>query len=423
MKVLIVGSGGREHALAWKIKQSPHIGGVFVTPGNDGMQDVATVLGIADTAKILEWVDADKPDLVLVGADSYLAEGMVDMLEERGVLVFGPTKAAAQIEWSKAYAKQFMKEEGIPTARFEVFTDESAALVYAKEQQYPLVIKASGLALGKGVVIAQNFNEAEGAIADAMNKKVFGEAGSEIVIEEFLIGNEISVHALCDGERAILFPSSQDHKRVREGNTGPNTGGMGTISPVPWVTADDIERIRDTIVLPTLRALKKHGTPFKGLLFPGIMITSDGPKVIEFNARFGDPETESYVRLLDSDLLEALQASARDDLSNTALQCSKKVAATIMLCSGGYPGEYTKGVPISGIEEANKHPDVVVFHSGTKLVEGVYVTNGGRVVGVSATGVDLTEALWKAYAAAARIHFDGMQYRHDIGQVYYTHGG
>jgi phosphoribosylamine--glycine ligase len=308
-----------------------------------------------------------------------------------------------------------MKAEGIPTAQFETFTEFEKALEYLKKQSFPTVIKASGLALGKGVVIAENLVDAEKAIKEIMTDKVFGEAGNEVVIEEYLVGREISTHVFCDGEEVAMFPSSQDHKRIFEGDVGPNTGGMGTIAPVPLVTEKEITDIKERIVLPLLKALKKRGREFKGLLFPGIMITESGPKVIEFNARFGDPETESYMRILETDLVDILFACVNGNLKEQNIEWFKKSVATVMLASGGYPGNYEKGKKIVGLDKISDE-DVVVFHAGTKLVDGKLVTNGGRVLGVSAVGENLQDALKKAYGAVENISFEGMQFRRDIGK-------
>ncbi|MEI6478810.1 MAG: phosphoribosylamine--glycine ligase, partial [bacterium] len=318
-----------------------------------------------------------------------------------------------EIEWSKSFAKQFMQEEGIPTANFKVFNDLNLANRYIETQTFPLVIKASGLALGKGVVITRDISEARKVLEDIMATKIFGEAGNEVVIEEFLQGKEISTHAFCDGENVMMFPSSQDHKTIFEGDIGPNTGGMGTIAPVPWVTEVHMKVIEDTIIKPTIKALKERGRPFKGILFPGIMITDSGPKVIEFNARFGDPETESYMRILKTDLLDILFACVNGKLNEQVIEWEDLSACTVMCASKGYPGSYEKGKVINGLDDLNE--DVVVFHAGTKEQEGKIVTNGGRVLGVSATGEDLKDALSKAYKTIENISFDGMQFRRDIG--------
>lgn len=414
MDILITGSGGREHALAWKLKRSAKVSKIFVAPGNAGTAQVAENISASKTEEIIEWIKNNPIDLVIVGPDDHLAEGIVDKLEKLGIAVFGPTQAAAEIEWSKSFAKQFMKEEGIPTASCEIFNNIEQAKLYIKKQSYPLVIKASGLALGKGVIIATSLEEAESALNEIMKGKIFGKAGSEVVIEEYLEGKEISVHAFCDGENAVLFPSAQDHKRIFDNDEGPNTGGMGTIVPVPWVTVEQMKEIQEKVVIPTIKALKNRGRPFKGILFPGIMITESGPKVIEFNARFGDPETQSYMRILETDLVEIILACVSGNLKEQNIKWSDKSACCVVVASGGYPGNYRKGEIIEGLNMIEDE-GVVVFHAGTKSVEGKVETNGGRVLGVTAVGDNLKESLGKAYKAVKSIFFEGIQYRKDIG--------
>ncbi len=417
MNILIVGSGGREHSLAWKLKQSPKVEHVYLAPGNAGTAAIATNVPISKIDDIIDWLKDNAVDLVLVAPDNYLAEGMVDKLQANGVPAFGPTRAASEIEWSKAFAKKFMKEEGIPTARYETFTSIDAALEYVHQQAFPIVIKADGLALGKGVVIAENIEQAEQALGNMMINKAFGEAGSEVIIEEYLEGREISIHAFCDGEKAKLFPASQDHKRIGDGDIGPNTGGMGTVAPLSWVTDEQMKEIEEKIVKPTLKALKRHGREFKGILFPGVMITRDGPKVIEFNARFGDPEAQSYMRLLESDLSDILLACVNGTLESQEIKWSSKFACCVICASGGYPGIYAKGKVIHGLD-GNFDEDIVIFHSGTKLDETnkLIVTDGGRVLGITVTAETFPQSLAKAYAAIGDISFEGMQYRKDIGR-------
>ncbi len=436
MNILITGSGGREHALAWKIRQNKAVDKIFMAPGNAGTALIATNVSVSTTDEIIEWakgknavsaasVDAaERIDLVIIGPDDHLAEGLVDRLTELGIPTFGPTKAAAQIEWSKAFAKQFMKEEGIPTAAYEIFINIEKAkehIAQIPRDAFPIVIKASGLALGKGVIIPRNPEEAVCALDDLMGSKVFGEAGSEVVIEEFMQGREISVHAFCDGETAIVLPAAQDHKRIFENDMGPNTGGMGTIAPVPWVTDEMLREIQEKIVMPTLVAMKRRGMPFKGILFPGIMFTDSGPKVIEFNARFGDPETQTFMRLMESDLVDIAFASINGTLNEKKIRFYTQSACCIVCASGGYPGSYEKGKVIAGPGlldmVAENNDEVFVFHAAMKKNDaGVFVTNGGRVLNVTATGTDLREALAKSYAAIDEISFEGMQYRKDIGK-------
>lgn len=418
-KILIIGGGGREHAIGWKVAQSEMAGQLFFAPGNAGTEQLGTNIDIkaTDIEKLLEYAKTEKIDLTLALPDDPLALGIVDLFRANGLRIWGPTKAASQLEWSKAFSKNFMREHNLPTAKFETFTDFEKAKSYLSTCAMPIVIKASGLALGKGVIIAQTLEEAEQTIEDMMVKKVFGEAGTEVVIEEFMIGPEISTHAFSDGVNYKFFPISQDHKRVGEGDTGLNTGGMGTIASVPFVDESLEIQIKNTIVVPTLVGMDYDGVPFEGLLYPGIMITPNGPKILEYNARFGDPETQSYMRLLGTDLLEIINASLDKKLNDVEVRWKESFACNIVLASGGYPEKYEKGKVISGVEEASKMEDIIIFHAGTKLNEdGELVTSGGRVLGVSAIGQTLEEALAKAYKAIEKISFEGMQYRRDIGK-------
>ena len=415
MNILVIGNGGREHALVWKLKQSQKIKNIFVAPGNAGTGAIAQNIPLSKTSEIMNWLYENKMDMVLVGPDNYLEEGIVDMLEEKNIPVFGPSKMAAKIEWSKAFAKELMKKENIPTASYEIFSNLDNAKEYVRTQKFPLVIKASGLALGKGVIIANGIEEALDALDKIMQEKIFGGAGNEVVIEEYLQGKEISIHAFCDGKDAVLFPAAQDHKRIFENDLGLNTGGMGTIAPVPWVTDRDMQSIKEKIVMPLLLAMQKMNSPFKGLLFPGVMITENGPKVIEFNARFGDPETQTYMRILETDLIDILFACVENRLEKQEIKWSGKSACTVVCASGGYPGNYEKEKVITGLEKFEKNEEVVVFHAGTKIKDGRVVTNGGRVLALTATGDDLNMALNKAYSSIREISFEGMQFRKDIG--------
>jgi len=417
MNILIIGSGGREHALAWKLKQSPKVEKIFVAPGNAGTSLIGEniSLDIFNHQAVIDFSKQNNIGLVLIGPDDVLASGMADSIASAGLKVFGPTKAAAEIEWSKSFAKNLMNRLNIPTARSAEFSDIEPAKRYIKDQPYPLVIKASGLALGKGVIIADDQERAIAALDDMMTRKVFGSAGETIIIEEYLQGEEISVHVFCDGETAAMFPTAQDHKRIFDNDQGPNTGGMGTVAPVPSVSDDILNSIKQSIVIPVLKELKNMGREFKGVLFPGIMLTTDGPKVLEFNARFGDPETQSYMRLLKTDLFDILSACAEGKLNGLKIEWGNNLSACcVVLASKGYPGDYQKGFPINGITEAEKMEDVVIFQAGTKILDGKLVTNGGRVLGVSATGNTLPEARQKAYAAVEMINFDGKQFRTDI---------
>jgi len=417
MKILVIGSGGREHALLWKLSQSPRVTSLLCAPGNAGTATIATNHPVAatDLSALVALAKAEKVDLTIVGPDDPLAAGVVDLFHAEGLRVFGPVAAAARLEASKSFAKEFMVRHGIPTAGSATFSDSAAALAHCATASYPLVVKADGLALGKGVVIAQNREEAATAVRQSMIEKVFGDAGNTVVIEEFLTGPECSIHALVDGKGYALFPDAKDHKRALDGDQGLNTGGMGTISPSREVDAAMQGRIRAEILDPFVRGLAADGLPFSGMLFPGLMMTPNGPKVLEFNCRFGDPETQSLMRRLKSDLLDLIEATIDGKLSSATPDWDTRAAVCIVLASGGYPGPIEKGKVITGIEAASADPDVVVFHAGTALKDGKVVTNGGRVLGVTALGSTLEEARAKAYAAAEKISFEGKQLRRDIG--------
>lgn len=417
-RILVLGGGGREHAIGWKLAQSKHVEKVYFAPGNGGTTLVGEnlVVDVADHKEVIKVVHEKNITFVVVTPDDYLAAGMVDALEDVGVACFGPTQAAAKIEWSKAFAKEVMISAQIPTARHASFTSFDEAKAYTLKQQTPIVVKASGLALGKGVVIANTHDEAIQTLSSFMQDEKHGEAGKKVVIEECLEGQEFSIHAFVDGKNALLLPSSQDHKRAYENDEGPNTGGMGTIAPLPWVTQEMLDIVYERIVEPLVRELQKRETPFKGLLYPGLMWTSDGPKVIEFNARFGDPETQSYMRLLNGDLFELMQACREGNLANRTLDWHAGAAACVVLASGGYPGKYEKGKSISGLTEGEQQDNVVIFHAGTTIKDSSVVTNGGRVLNVTATGSTLKDALSSAYTAIGSISFEGMEYRKDIGE-------
>ena len=417
MKILVIGSGGREHALLWKLAQSPRVTSLHCAPGNAGSAAIATNHPVAatDLSGLVALALAEKIDLTIVGPDDPLAAGIVDLFLNEGLRVFGPVAAAARLEASKSFAKEFMVRHGIPTAGSATFSDPEAALAHCAMASYPLVVKADGLALGKGVVIVQTREEAETAVRQSMIEKVFGDAGSTVVIEEFLTGPECSIHALVDGTGYTLFPDAKDHKRALDGDHGPNTGGMGTISPSREVDGAMQERIRREVMEPFVRGLAADGLPFSGMLFPGLMMTPKGPKVLEFNCRFGDPETQVLMRRLKSDLLDLIEATVDGKLGTAAPEWDTRAAVCIVLASGGYPGPIEKGKVISGIEEASSDPDVVVFHAGTATKDVHVVTNGGRVLGVTALGSTLEEARAKAYAAAEKITFEGKQLRRDIG--------
>lgn len=418
MKLLVIGSGGREHALVWKLSQSPRVTSILCAPGNAGTAELATNHAVAatDIDGLVALAKSEKVDLTIVGPDDPLAAGIVDRFREAGLRVFGPTASAARLEASKSFAKDFMIRHGIPTAGSATFNDPAKALSHCAGARYPLVVKADGLALGKGVVIAQTPAEAEQAVREAMVDKVFGAAGETVVIEEFLTGPECSIHALVDGSSYVLFPDAKDHKRALEGDRGLNTGGMGTISPSREVGDAMRARIRFEILDPFLRGLKTDGLEFSGMLFPGLMMTPAGPRVLEFNCRFGDPETQSLMRRLKGDLLDLIEATVDGTLASASPEWDDRAAVCIVLASGGYPGPIEKGKEITGLAEATaSDPDVVVFHAGTVLKDNRVVTSGGRVLGVTALGATLEEARTKAYAAADLIQFEGKQLRRDIG--------
>ncbi len=419
MNILVIGSGGREHALLWKLRQSPRVGKLYVAPGNGGTGTLAenVPIGQMEFDQLAQFAQEKKIDFTVVGPDAVFVGGIVDVFKARGLRIWGPSKEAAQIEGSKAFSKQLMQEGNIPTAEFGVFTNPAQALAHVRVKGVPIVIKASGLALGKGVYVCQTIGEAEQAIQEIMVDRAHKGAGDEVVIEEYLEGPEISIHALTGGSTHVLFPAAQDHKRAEDGDQGKNTGGMGTIAPVPWVTPEIMASIESQVVTPTFEVLKKRGIEFKGLLFPGLMMTTNGPKVLEYNARFGDPECQVYMRLLKTDLLDLLEASVDGtmDAIRDSVEWYRGFAANIVIASGGYPDEYKTGFPISGIEEAEKDEHIVVFQAGTKMENGELVTAGGRVLSVSAIGGTLQQALYRAYTAVEKIHFEGMHFRRDIG--------
>ncbi|MFZ5817334.1 MAG: phosphoribosylamine--glycine ligase [Bacillota bacterium] len=418
MKVLIVGGGGREHALAWKVIQSRHIDELHVAPGNPGIGRFAWChphVKAADIAGQVALAQKLAADLVIVGPEDPLAEGLVDALQAAGIRAFGPTKAAARIEASKDFAKEVMMKAGVPTAAYGSFDQYEAALAYVEMQGAPIVIKADGLAAGKGVSVCMTLEEARAALREAMLDKAFAEAGARVVIEEYMEGEEVSVLAFCDGRSIRQMVSAQDHKRIGEGDTGPNTGGMGTYAPVPAYTPEIARTVQKRILEPTIAEMARRGAPFVGCLFTGLMLTKDGPKVVEFNCRFGDPETQVVLPLLQNDLLEVITACLDGRLNEVELRFAEGAAANIVLAAPGYPGKYPKGLPIDGLEEADSR-GVTVFHAGTDFTEeGELVTAGGRVLGVMATAPDLPAALERAYYGAEAIIFEGKQYRRDIG--------
>lgn len=414
MKVLVIGSGGREHALLWKLSQSPSVTDVYVVPGNDGMSDVASLIPIKGNEDIIDFARLMQVDLTVAGPETVLTEGLADEFEKRGMAFFGPSKAAARIEGSKGFAKALMKKYGIPTAAYETFDDEEKAIAYLKANDtYPIVIKADGLASGKGVIIAQSEEEAIDTVKDMLEGHTFSGAGRSVVIEEFMEGEEASMLCFCDGTNVVPMISAQDHKRIFDFDKGPNTGGMGAYAPAPVMTKEMCEEVNVRILRPIVAAMKKEGYPFKGCLYAGLMITSEGPKVVEFNCRFGDPETEAVLPLFDGDLARVMLDCVQGTLSDEAVVWKKACAVDVVLASEGYPASHSSGEVISGIEDAKK-AGCLVFHAGTVKKNGQYVVNGGRVLNVVALADTLAEAKAKAYEGVSCIFWRGMQYRHDI---------
>lgn len=418
MKILVVGGGGREHAIIKKLKENPKVTEIFACPGNGGIAKDATCvdIGAKDIPAITDFAVENKIDFCVVAPDDPLVLGCVDALEAKGIPCFGPNKNAAIIEGSKVFSKNLMQKYNIPTADYAVFADPKEVIEYIrKKNEFPTVIKADGLALGKGVIIAQNLEEAEDAVKSIMEDKMFGESGNHVVVEEFLTGPEVSVLAFTDGKAMVPMVSSMDHKRALDGDKGLNTGGMGTVAPNPYYTKEIADTCMETIFLPTMRAMNAEGRTFKGCLYFGLMLTPKGPKVIEYNCRFGDPETQVVLPLLKTDLLTVMQAVHDETLSALPVEFSDEAAACVIVASGGYPKSYKKGC-VMDFGKAEELPDVTVYHAGTALKDGKLVTSGGRVLGVTATGKDLETALQKAYAAVEEIHFDSAFYRKDIGQ-------
>ena len=423
MKILVIGSGGREHALVWKLEQSPHAAQMWCAPGNAGIAQERLAkngsavecvnIGAGDLPNLLAFAQEKKIDFTVVGPDNPLALGIVDLFQKNGRKIWGVNRKAAQFESSKVFSQKFMEKYAIPTAAAGTFDDIATAKKFAADLG-KCVVKADGLALGKGVLICANAAEAERAVDEIMVGKAFGAAGAKIVIQEFLEGMEISLHALCDGKTAKLFPTSQDHKRALDGDRGLNTGGMGTYSPTPFVSDAELKKMGEAILNPWLRGCAEEKINFCGILYPGIMLTKNGPKVLEFNARFGDPETQVYLTRLENDLVELLDASASGTLEKIELRWKLEIAVCVVMASGGYPGNYPKGKVITGLDTANQLSNTKIFHAGTALKDGQIVTNGGRVLGVTTLGKDLKSAQAAAYTAVEKIHFDGAHFRRDI---------
>ena len=414
MKVLVIGGGGREHAIVHALKKSPKVDHIWCAPGNGGIAQEAECVEIkaTDIDGVVAFAKAQRPDLVMVAPDDPLALGMVDALEEAGIRAFGPRKNAAVIEGSKSFAKELMKKYGIPTASYAVFEDSTAAIDYIRRNGAPIVVKADGLALGKGVTVAMTEEEAVAAVRDAIDGHAFGGAGARVVIEEYLTGPEVSVLAFVDGKHLKTMPSAQDHKRAYDGDAGPNTGGMGAFSPSRFYTEEIAAVCMETIFQPTVAAMAKEGRPFKGVLYFGLMLTPQGPKVIEYNARFGDPETQAVLSRLETDLFDIFNAVIDEKLDEIEIHWADNAACCVCMASGGYPKAYEKGKEITGLADVK---DSFVFHAGTAVRGGTFVTSGGRVLGVTAVAPTLEEAIRKAYADVEKIHFEAAHYRRDIG--------
>ncbi len=416
MKILVVGSGGREHALVRKLAQSPEADRIFCAPGNAGTQEIGENVSISanDLPKLTRFAKGNGIDLTVIGPDDPLAAGIVDLFEAEGLRVFGPNKKAARLEASKIFAKELMRAEKIPTAQARTFSSSAEALNYCDKVALPVVIKADGLALGKGVVVAHDRAGARQAVRSMMEERAFGEAGRRIIMEECLRGGECSVHALVSGKSFRMLATARDHKRAHDGDEGPNTGGMGAVSPADNWNAERESNFTSSIMQPLLDGLTRNATMFRGLLFPGLMITDDELRVLEFNCRFGDPETQAILPRMKSDLLPLLIATIEGRLENVAIEFDPRIAVTVILASGGYPGKYETGKPIEGLENGARLPEVQIFHAGTKRQDRKTVTSGGRVLAITALGDSVTQARERAYAAINQIHFDGCHFRHDI---------
>lgn len=415
MKILVIGSGGREHALCWKLAQHPDAE-IYAAPGNIGMIDVATLVNIKvdDIQGLVDFAKAEAIDLTVVGPELPLTLGVVDAFQEAGLACFGPNKAAARLEGSKAFSKELMKKYNIPTAAFDTFTEVAPAKAFVDEIGVPCVVKADGLAAGKGVIICMTRDEADKAIEDMLSDHAFGDASATIVIEEYMEGPEVSVLAFADGKHVLPMVSAQDHKRIFDGDKGPNTGGMGAYSPAPVYTEELSKLVNETIIAPTIAAMAAEGAPFTGILYTGLMLTEKGPRVLEYNVRFGDPETQPIMVRMKSDIVDLFQACLDGTLDQATLEWYDEAAVCVIMASGGYPASSEKGVPIHGLDTISEE-EAIVFHSGTALKDGQIVTNGGRVLGVTAKDTTIKGAIDKAYAAVGKISFDHMQFRRDIG--------
>ena len=430
MKILVIGSGAREHALCWKIAQSKKVDKLYSAPGNGGISKVAEIVDIkADDIKgLFDFAKTKKIDLTVAGPEAPLVSGITDLFQKESLRIFGPSERASQLEGSKVFAKEMMKRFEIPTADFKVFDNCDVAEAYVSSRKMPVVIKADGLAQGKGVTVAHTHEEALNALKSAMVEKAFGKSGERVIIEECLFGEEASIIVVSDGKNVVPMAASQDHKRIDDGDKGPNTGGMGAYSPTPLVTPEIEKRIMDEVIRPMINGLSEDGIPYKGVLYAGIMLTKEGPKTLEFNVRFGDPETQAVLPRLKSDLVELMERSVSGDLKRYKAVWDERSAVCVVVASGGYPGSYEKGKEIKGLDEADKLKDVVVFHAGTKKSQVAsrksqveYLTDGGRVLGVTGLGDDIESAIHTAYKGVAKIKFDKMHFRHDIGKKALLH--
>lgn len=422
MKVLVIGSGGREHALVWKIAQCSKLktqnSKLLCAPGNAGIAQIAECVDIKveDIDQLLSFARKERVDLTVVGPEVPLTLGIVDEFEKAGLRIFGASRVAAEIEGSKAFSKALMKKYNIPTAEYEVFMDKEKAISYVREKGAPIVVKASGLAAGKGVVVATTLDEAVDAVNMIMGGRAFGTAGDEVVIEEYLEGEEVSLLAFTDGKTVLPMPSAQDHKRVFDNDQGPNTGGMGVYSPAPVLTDELLEKVMKEIMVPTVKGMASEGRPYKGVLYAGLMMTPKGPKALEFNARFGDPETQPLMMRMKSDIIDVIDAVIDERLAEIKIEWDDRASVCVVMAADGYPGDYRKGDEIRGLEEAANMKDVMVFHAGTTLKGGKIVTNGGRVLSVTALGSGIKEAIDRTYEAVSKISWDGVHYRKDIGR-------
>jgi phosphoribosylamine--glycine ligase len=418
MKILVVGGGGREHALVWKIAQSPKVSKVYCAPGNAGISEQATIVPIQanDLNGLLEFALKEKVDLTVVGPEDPLTRGIVDLFESKGLLIFGANKKAAEIEGSKAFAKEMMKKYRIPTAFYEIFDNRNEAVRYIRDQGAPIVVKADGLAAGKGVIVCKTVEEAIHSVDQIMVEKIFGNAGNRVVVEEYLVGEEASYVAFTDGKTILPLASSQDHKAILDGDQGPNTGGMGAYSPAPVVTDEVHEEIIEKILRPIIYGMGEEGRPYQGVLYAGLMIHEGHPKVLEFNARFGDPETQPALMRMKGDIVPILEACMQGTLSRHKIEWDNRASVCVVLASQGYPGDYEKGKIIEGLKEVSQMEKVFVFHAGTTLKDGQVITNGGRVLGVTGLGEDISRAIERTYQAVKKISWEGVYYRTDIGQ-------